>query len=219
MQAQVDMTQAQVVSTIATAKKKRLFNGDHNQAQPPSKNLLHGTDVNEEYSEITERENLRIQDVAVISSTITERENSRTQEVSVLSSTITERENSSTQEVAVLSSTITERENSSTQEVAVIFSTILLFFMYLVRFNPLLPQFTKTNISGMHEIINKIDNSTHRLFEYRIIDLSDRNAANPVNKIFTSTEIKSLKDFWDASEASCQFNAHDFKWEDIIKHI
>jgi len=36
--------------------------------------LLHDTDVNEECSEITERENLRTQEVAVISSIITERE-------------------------------------------------------------------------------------------------------------------------------------------------
>jgi len=85
-------------------------------------------------------------------------------------------------------SEITERENLRTQEVAIISSTVLFFLMYLVRFNALLPQFTKTNISEMHEIINKIDNFTHRLFEYRIIDLSDRNAANPVNKIFTSTK-------------------------------
>jgi hypothetical protein len=103
-----------------------------------------------------------------------------------------------TQEVAVISSIIMEHENSRIQKVVIISSTVLFFLMYLVCFNILLPQFIKTNISKMHEIINKIDNCIHQLFKYRIIDLSNRNAVNLVNKIFTSTEIRSLKDFWDA---------------------
>jgi hypothetical protein len=44
-------------------------------------------------------------------------------------------------------------------------------------------------IGEMHEIINKIDNFTHRLFEYQIINLSDQNAANPVNKIFAHSSL------------------------------
>ncbi|RIA98275.1 hypothetical protein C1645_813004 [Glomus cerebriforme] len=70
----------------------------------------------------------------------------------------------------------------------------------------------QTTANDFHEIINKIENSTHRLFEYRIIDLSDRNAANPANKIFTTDEKESLKRFWDTSEQSCHFNARDSKW-------
>ncbi|CAG8716064.1 9465_t:CDS:2, partial [Racocetra fulgida] len=115
MQAQAEMTQVQqlnkgalsnleqVVSTVASAKNKRVFDNDHDQAQPPPKKLLH---VNEEYSEIKEREDSKIQKVAVISSTITKRENLRNQKVAVISSTITERENSRTQKVAAISNTI-----------------------------------------------------------------------------------------------------------------
>ncbi|CAG8680975.1 16168_t:CDS:10 [Funneliformis caledonium] len=78
---------------------------------------------------------------------------------------------------------------------------------------------THTTTNELREIINKVKNSTHRLFEYRIIDLSDRNAANPVNKIFTTSEKELLKDFWDTSEESCQFNTYDPKWEEIIKPL
>ncbi|CAG8684958.1 318_t:CDS:10 [Funneliformis caledonium] len=78
---------------------------------------------------------------------------------------------------------------------------------------------TQTTTNGLREIINKIENSTHRLFEYRIIDLSNRNVANPVNKIFTTLEKESLKGFWDTSEKSCQFNTRDLKWEEVIKPL
>ncbi|CAI2163821.1 2702_t:CDS:10 [Funneliformis geosporum] len=58
---------------------------------------------------------------------------------------------------------------------------------------------TQTTTNELCEIINKINNSSYRLFEYRIVDLSDRNAANPVNKIFTTSEKELLKDFWDTA--------------------
>ncbi|CAI2189609.1 7213_t:CDS:10 [Funneliformis geosporum] len=78
---------------------------------------------------------------------------------------------------------------------------------------------TQTTTNELCEIINKINNSSYRLFEYRIVDLSDRNAANPVNKIFTTSEKELLKDFWDTSEQSCQFNTYEPKWEEIIKPL
>ncbi|CAG8818625.1 2128_t:CDS:2, partial [Dentiscutata erythropus] len=68
----------------------------------------------------------------------------------------------------------------------------------------LLSQETSQNVmEGVYKIIEKIKSINYRLFDYKIINLSERNITNPVNKL-SSSEKHTLKDIWNSLEPSDQ---------------
>lgn len=45
--------------------------------------------------------------------------------------------------------------------------------------------------------IAKMRGISHRLFDYRIVNLSERDQTDPVNKVFTDDERKAMRNFWN----------------------
>lgn len=45
--------------------------------------------------------------------------------------------------------------------------------------------------------IAKMRGINHRLFDYRIVNLSERDQTDPVNKVFTDDERKEMRNFWN----------------------
>ncbi|CAG8601202.1 5637_t:CDS:10 [Diversispora eburnea] len=73
----------------------------------------------------------------------------------------------------------------------------------------------------IHKIITKLKKSDYRLFQYKIINLSDRNASSPVQKFLTKADKQLLKKIWDSLEPLKE----DFKtirqdkWNQVIKPL
>ncbi|CAJ0923665.1 4926_t:CDS:10 [Entrophospora sp. SA101] len=73
----------------------------------------------------------------------------------------------------------------------------------------------------LDKIIEKINKSDYRLFQYRIINLSDRNASSPVQKILTKANKQLLKTIWDSLEPSKENHKtiRQEKWNAVIKPL
>ncbi|CAH1761852.1 13162_t:CDS:10 [Entrophospora sp. SA101] len=73
----------------------------------------------------------------------------------------------------------------------------------------------------LYEIIEKINKSDYRLFQYRIINLSDQNASSPVQKILTKADKQLLKTTWDSLEPSKKNHKtiRQEKWNAVIKPL
>ncbi|CAH1755761.1 13780_t:CDS:2 [Entrophospora sp. SA101] len=56
----------------------------------------------------------------------------------------------------------------------------------------------------VQQFIAKMKRVEHRLFDYHIINLSERNQMDPVNKIFTDNEKKMMRQFWEIGEPSAE---------------
>nr|CAG8707163.1 11213_t:CDS:2 [Entrophospora candida] len=56
----------------------------------------------------------------------------------------------------------------------------------------------------VQQFIAKMKRVEHRLFDYHIINLSERNQMDPVNKIFTDNERKIMRQFWEIGEPSAE---------------
>ncbi|CAB4473954.1 unnamed protein product [Rhizophagus irregularis] len=84
---------------------------------------------------------------------------------------------------------------------------------------------TENQLSENEEIqslITKIEHTNHRLFEYHIINLSEKNLANPVNKIFSNDEKNRMREYWIEMEPSAeerQNTARHSKWVQVIKPL
>ncbi|RIA83685.1 hypothetical protein C1645_449518 [Glomus cerebriforme] len=62
----------------------------------------------------------------------------------------------------------------------------------------------------------------HRLFDYHVVNLSERNQMDPVNKIFTDDERKMMRNFWEIGEPSNEEKSNTLrrsKWENSIKNL
>ncbi|CAG8615431.1 8372_t:CDS:10 [Diversispora eburnea] len=84
----------------------------------------------------------------------------------------------------------------------------------------LLSQETPQNVTeDVYKIIEKIKSINYRLFDYKIINLSERNITNPVNKL-SSSEKHILKDTWNSLEPSDRSKTIRFeKWKKIINPL
>ncbi|RHZ81626.1 hypothetical protein Glove_117g23 [Diversispora epigaea] len=93
---------------------------------------------------------------------------------------------------------------------------ILLMKIYIY----LLSQETPQNVTeGVYKIIEKIKSINYRLFDYKIINLSERNITNPVNKL-SSSEKRILKDIWNSLEPSDKSKTIRLeKWKKIINPL
>ncbi|CAG8659544.1 23937_t:CDS:10 [Cetraspora pellucida] len=68
----------------------------------------------------------------------------------------------------------------------------------------------------IRKIIEKIKGIKYRLFDYRIINLSERNVTNPVNKL-SKSEKRILKDIWNSLEPSQKIKTIRLdKWEKVL---
>ncbi|CAG8680869.1 9543_t:CDS:10, partial [Funneliformis caledonium] len=66
------------------------------------------------------------------------------------------------------------------------------------------------------KIIEKMKGIKYRLFDYRIINLSERNVTNPVNKL-SKSEKRILKDIWNSLEPSEKIKTIRLdKWEKVL---
>ncbi|RIA90565.1 hypothetical protein C1645_149986 [Glomus cerebriforme] len=48
----------------------------------------------------------------------------------------------------------------------------------------------------VRKIVEKIKRSKYRLFQYRVVNLSERNISNPVKKVLTEADRQLLKTAW-----------------------
>ncbi|CAB4446467.1 unnamed protein product [Rhizophagus irregularis] len=70
--------------------------------------------------------------------------------------------------------------------------------------------------------IAKMRGINHRLFDYRIVNLSERDQTDPVNKVFTDDERKEMRNFWNNSEPSDEEKSNTIrrsKWENSMKQL
>ncbi|GBB93700.1 hypothetical protein RclHR1_22180002 [Rhizophagus clarus] len=66
------------------------------------------------------------------------------------------------------------------------------------------------------KIIEKMEGIKYRLFDYRIINLSERNVTNPVNKL-SKSEKRILKDIWNSLEPKPSVKTIRLdKWEKVL---
>ncbi|CAG8527778.1 7277_t:CDS:2, partial [Cetraspora pellucida] len=71
-------------------------------------------------------------------------------------------------------------------------------------------------LEEIRKIIENIKGIKYRLFDYRIINLSEQNVTNPVNKLSKSKKC-ILKDIWNSLESSQKIKTiHLDKWEKVL---
>ncbi|CAG8627455.1 6876_t:CDS:2, partial [Paraglomus occultum] len=74
----------------------------------------------------------------------------------------------------------------------------------------------------VQQFIAKMKRVKHRLFNYHIVNLSERNQMDPVNKIFTDDEKKMMRKFWKLGEPSAEEKLNTVrrsKWDNTIKQL
>ncbi|CAJ0877934.1 22159_t:CDS:10 [Entrophospora sp. SA101] len=83
-----------------------------------------------------------------------------------------------------------------------------------------LSQETLQNVmEEIRKIVEKIRSIEYRLFDYRIINLSERNVTNPVNKL-SKSEKRILKDIWNSLEPSGKVKTIRLnKWENVLQPL
>ncbi|CAG8527048.1 6170_t:CDS:10 [Paraglomus brasilianum] len=74
----------------------------------------------------------------------------------------------------------------------------------------------------VQQFIAKMKRVKHRLFDYHIVNLSEQNQMDPVNKTFTDDEKKTMRKFWELGEPSAEEKLNTLrrsKWDNSIKQL
>ncbi|CAG8669455.1 2132_t:CDS:2, partial [Acaulospora colombiana] len=74
----------------------------------------------------------------------------------------------------------------------------------------------------VQDLITKMENVDHRLFEYRIVNLSEKSLIDPVNKVFSDDDKKRMRKFWEEMEPSVKEKQNTLRrprWEKSIKPL
>ncbi|CAG8678895.1 6909_t:CDS:10, partial [Cetraspora pellucida] len=74
----------------------------------------------------------------------------------------------------------------------------------------------------VQHLISKMANVNHRLFEYSIVNLSEKNLVDPVNNVFSDDDKKRMRKFWKDIEPSTEEKLNTVrksKWEKSIKPL
>ncbi|CAG8651992.1 16766_t:CDS:2, partial [Dentiscutata heterogama] len=74
----------------------------------------------------------------------------------------------------------------------------------------------------VQHLISKMANVNHRLFEYSIVNLSEKNLVDPVNNVFSDDDKKRMRKFWEDMEPSTEEKLNTVrksKWEKSIKPL
>ncbi|CAG8492978.1 24651_t:CDS:2 [Gigaspora margarita] len=74
----------------------------------------------------------------------------------------------------------------------------------------------------VQHLISKMENVKHRLFEYSIVNLSEKNLVDPVNIVFSDDDKKRMRKFWQDMEPSTEESLNTvrkLKWEKSIKPL
>ncbi|CAG8748910.1 1489_t:CDS:2, partial [Ambispora leptoticha] len=89
--------------------------------------------------------------------------------------------------------------------------------------NDLHYQYENENASAeVQDLIAKMENVDHRLFEYRIVNLSEKSLVDPINKVFSDDDKKRMRKFWEEMEPSAEENQNTLRrprWEKSIKPL
>ncbi|CAG8669906.1 16219_t:CDS:2 [Acaulospora morrowiae] len=74
----------------------------------------------------------------------------------------------------------------------------------------------------VQELIAKMEDVDHRLFEYRIVNLSEKSLVDPINKLFSDDDKKRMRNFWEEMEPSAEERQNTLRrpgWEKSIKPL
>ncbi|CAG8496574.1 2731_t:CDS:10 [Cetraspora pellucida] len=74
----------------------------------------------------------------------------------------------------------------------------------------------------VQHLISKMENVKYRLFEYSIVNLSEKNLVDPVNNVFSDDDKKRMRKFWEDMEPSTEEKLNTVrksKWEKSIKPL
>ncbi|CAG8690844.1 3788_t:CDS:2, partial [Ambispora leptoticha] len=82
---------------------------------------------------------------------------------------------------------------------------------------------TNENASAeVQDLIAKMENVDHHLFEYRIVNLSEKSLVDPVNKVFSDDDKKRMRKFWEEMVPSAKEKQNTLRrprWEKSIKPL
>ncbi|CAG8676842.1 3726_t:CDS:2 [Cetraspora pellucida] len=89
--------------------------------------------------------------------------------------------------------------------------------------NDLHYQYENENASTeVQDLITKMENVNYRLFEYHIVNLSEKSLVDPINKVFSDDDKKRMRKFWEEMEPSAEENQNTLRrprWENSIKPL
>ncbi|CAG8790238.1 20550_t:CDS:10, partial [Dentiscutata erythropus] len=85
-----------------------------------------------------------------------------------------------------------------------------------------IPLSRSSSNSRFSTLSQKMANVNHRLFEYTIVNLSEKNLVDPVNNVFSDDDKKRMRKFWEDMEPSTEEKLNTVrksKWEKSIKPL